>query len=208
VVQVNPLSQLVAPVQPVPPHWFQRATVPVLPPVLAVVEVAAGAIETWVDELTTESFEDLGLHEEVAKVVELAGVTTALDVGTLTAGALELEMTAGILELDSTAGTLELEMMAGMLELDLILAELELATTGAAALEDGLVDPELPDGAVKVLLMAPTLIFEKMTLEAAFWASTVAGTPESVAQVPRATPGVETSPVVGLLESSHDISEE
>jgi len=50
---------------------------------------------------------------------------------------------------------------------------------------------------VNVELIAPTLMLEYMTYAPGSFASTVAGTPELVAHVPRPTPGVAGFPVVG-----------
>lgn len=49
----------------------------------------------------------------------------------------------------------------------------------------------------KVELIAPNLIFEKVTVESALFFSTSAGAPESLAQVPRLTPGVLSVVFVG-----------
>lgn len=45
--------------------------------------------------------------------------------------------------------------------------------------------------------MGPNLMFEYVTYALGESASTVAGTPESVLQVPRATPGVEADELTG-----------
>ena len=58
---------------------------------------------------------------------------------------------------------------------------------------------ELPVLAVplKVVPMSPNLMLEKVTYAFGLWDSTSAGTPEVVAQVPRATPGEEADLSVG-----------
>jgi hypothetical protein len=66
-----------------------------------------------------------------------------------------------------------------------------------------LVGPPPPPVGVPVVLllpvlpMGPNLMLEKITLELGDCASTVAGTPELVEQVPRAAPGVEAVSLVG-----------
>ena len=50
---------------------------------------------------------------------------------------------------------------------------------------------------VKVEPMSPNLMLEYMTEADVSWLSTLEGTPELVAQVPRAIPGTDASAVVG-----------
>jgi hypothetical protein len=63
--------------------------------------------------------------------------------------------------------------------------------------------PPITDPAAKVLLIAPILIFSKITYAFGDWLSTVAGTPDVIGQLPRAFPGPDGSLSVGYVESSH-----